>query len=73
MASDGAGSFSRRAASTAAASAVVAEVGSGSCATAVATLAERSSAGAAVIATLTRCPANVERQLESIRLVNAQI
>lgn len=73
MASDGADSFSPRAALIAAANAVVAEVGSESYATASGALVERSSAGGAVIETLTLCPAKVEYQLEPIRLVNAEI
>lgn len=73
MATDGADSFSPRAALIAAANAVVAEVGSESYATAFGTQVERSSAGVAVIETLTPCPAKVEHQLESIGLVNAQI
>lgn len=73
MASDGADSFSPRAALIAAANAVVAEVGSESYATAFGAPLERSSAGAVVIETLTLCPAKVGHQLESIVLVNAQI
>lgn len=66
-------SFSPRVALIAAANAVVAEVGSESYATASGVLVERFSAGAAVIETLTLCPAKMEYQLEASRLVNAQI